>query len=87
MTGGCIFGAQLGTSRRWFNFGIKTSRGAVKAGYSAATPCHMRSDPPFDAVQFDRIILGEATAARLERASELRAQGVISAHTIADSGY
>jgi len=48
---------------------------------------HMRSDQPFDAQMFENILLGEATAARLEKVMAQRAGGVVPAQNIADSRY
>jgi len=47
----------------------------------------MRSDQPFNAQLFDNIIMGEATARRLEHVIEQREQGVVPAANIADSRY
>jgi hypothetical protein len=47
----------------------------------------MRSDQPFNAQLFDNIIMGEATARRLEYVIEQREQGVVPAANIADSRY
>jgi len=48
---------------------------------------YMRSDQPFNAEMFEHIIMGEATAARLERVMEQREQGVVPQGSIADSRY
>jgi hypothetical protein len=48
---------------------------------------NMRSDQPFDAVQFENIVLGEATAQRLERVMAQRDAGVVPATNIADSRF
>ncbi len=48
---------------------------------------YMRSDQPFNAQIFENIIMGEATAQRLERVIEQREQGVVPAANIADSRY
>lgn len=48
---------------------------------------HMRSDQPFNASMFENIILGEATAARLEHVMRQRDEGIIPAASIVDSRY
>jgi hypothetical protein len=48
---------------------------------------YMRSDAPFNAELFEHIVMGEATAARLERVMDQREQGVVPAANIADSRY
>jgi hypothetical protein len=47
----------------------------------------MRSDQPFNSEQFEDIVMGEATALRLERVMQLRDDGGVSAATITDSRY
>ncbi len=47
----------------------------------------MRSDQPFHSEQFEDIVLGEATAQRLERVMQLRDQGTIPQANITDSRY
>lgn len=48
---------------------------------------YMRSDQPFNAQLFDNIIMGEATAQRLEHVIEQREQGIVPAGNITDSRY
>ncbi len=48
---------------------------------------YMRSDQPFNAQLFDNIIMGEATAQRLEHVIEQREQGIVPAANITDSRY
>lgn len=48
---------------------------------------YMRSDQPFNAQLFDNIIMGEATARRLEHVIEQRETGVVPAANITDSRY
>jgi hypothetical protein len=48
---------------------------------------YMRSDQPFNAQLFDNIVLGDATARRLEHVMEQRAAGIVPAANIADSRY
>ena len=48
---------------------------------------YMRSDQPFNAQMFENMIMGEATAARLENVMDQREQGVVPAANIADSRY
>ena len=48
---------------------------------------HMRSDQPFNAAMFENILMGEATAQRLEKVMDQRASGLIPAGNIADSRY
>ena len=47
----------------------------------------MRSDQPFNAAMFENIIMGEATAQRLEHVIEQREQGIVPEANIADSRY
>jgi hypothetical protein len=47
----------------------------------------MRSDQPFNAQLFDNIIMGDATAQRLEHVIQQREQGIVPAANIADSRY
>ncbi|MEM9256955.1 MAG: sulfotransferase, partial [Pseudomonadota bacterium] len=47
----------------------------------------MRSDQSFNAAQFENIILGEATAARLESVIEQRQRGLVPERNIVDSRY
>ncbi len=48
---------------------------------------HMRSDQPFNADMFENILMGEATAQRLENVMDERASGLIPTSNIADSRY
>jgi hypothetical protein len=48
---------------------------------------YMRSDQPFHAEMFEDIIMGEATAHRLERVIEQRESGVVPPQNITDSRY
>jgi hypothetical protein len=48
---------------------------------------YMRSDQPFNAQLFDNIIMGEATAQRLEHVIEQRETGIVPAASITDSRY
>ncbi|TXS95436.1 sulfotransferase [Parahaliea maris] len=70
---------------------VQTHRDPIKCMASATslmgTLYHMRSDQPFNAALFENIIMGEATAARLEKVMDQRAAGVIPSHSIADSRY
>lgn len=47
----------------------------------------MRSDQPFDSDAFEDIMMGEATARRLEHVMEQRARGVVPEASICDSRY
>lgn len=47
----------------------------------------MRSDQPFNSEQFEDIVMGEATAQRLERVMQLRDEAGVGAATITDSRY
>lgn len=47
----------------------------------------MRSDQPFNAEMFEHMIMGEATAQRLEAVIDQREAGVVPAANIADSRY
>ncbi len=70
---------------------VQTHRDPIVCMASTAslmgTLYRMRSDLPFDVAQFDSIIMGEATAVRLERVIEQRAGGVIPERNIVDSRY
>jgi len=70
---------------------VQTHRDPIVCMASATslmgTLYHMRSDQPFNVQMFDNIIMGEATARRLERVIEQREQGVVPAANIADSRY
>jgi Sulfotransferase family len=48
---------------------------------------YMRSDQPFNAEMFENIIMGEATAQRLEHVINQRESGIVPAANIADSRY
>ena len=48
---------------------------------------YMRSDQPFNAQLFDNIIMGDATAQRLEHVIAQREQGIVPAANIVDSRY
>ncbi len=48
---------------------------------------YMRSDQSFNAQLFDNIIMGEATAQRLEHVIEQRKKGIVPAANITDSRY
>jgi hypothetical protein len=47
----------------------------------------MRSDRPFDAGLFEDIVMGEATARRLEHVMRQREEGIVPVANIADSRY
>ena len=47
----------------------------------------VRSDQPFNSEQFEDIVMGEATALRLERVMQLRDDGDVPAAAITDSRY
>jgi len=47
----------------------------------------MRSDQPFDSTAFEDIVLGEATASRLEHVMQQRDAGIVPAANICDSRY
>lgn len=70
---------------------VQTHRDPIKCMASTAsllgTLYYMRSDQPFNAHLFDNIILGEATAQRLERVMEQREKGIVPVDRIADSRY
>jgi hypothetical protein len=70
---------------------VQTHRDPIKCMASTTslmgTLYYMRSDQLFNAQQFDNIILGEATAQRLERVIEQRERGVVPPASIADSRY
>lgn len=70
---------------------VQTHRDPIKCMASATslmgTLYHMRSDQDFNAQLFDNIIMGEATARRLEHVIEQREQGIVPAVNIADSRY
>lgn len=70
---------------------VQTHRDPLKCMASTAslmgTLYYMRSDQPFNAQQFENIIMGEATAQRLEHVMEQRQSGVVPAESISDSRY
>ena len=70
---------------------IQTHRDPLKCMASTAnllgTLYWMRSDKPFDVSAFEDIVLGEATATRLENAARLREEGKIPAAQFLDSRY
>tara|TARA_R110000823_G_scaffold171736_9_gene304216 strand:+ start:62063 stop:63316 length:1254 start_codon:yes stop_codon:yes gene_type:complete len=70
---------------------VQTHRDPLKCMASATslmgTLYAMRSDKPFDARLFENIIMGEATAQRLEHVMAQRDAGIVPASSIADSRY
>lgn len=70
---------------------VQTHRDPIKCMASTTsmmgTLYAMRSDQPFNAQMFENIIMGEATAARLERVMDQRQQGIVPPGNIADSRY
>ncbi len=70
---------------------VQTHRDPLKCMASAtslmATLYAMRSDKAFDARLFENIIMGEATAQRLEQVMNQRDAGIVPAANIADSRY
>ena len=70
---------------------VQTHRDPIKCMSSTTslmgTLYSMRSDQPFNAEMFENIIMGEATARRLERVIEQREKGIVPAANIADSRY
>lgn len=70
---------------------VQTHRDPLKCMASATslmgTLYHMRSDQAFNAELFENIMLGEATAARLEKVMDQRAAGVVPPGNIVDSRY
>jgi len=70
---------------------IQTHRDPIKcmASTTSLIGClyAMRSDQPFDSGAFDDIMMGEATAHRLEHVMEQRASGVVPEASICDSRY
>ncbi|MFK8049321.1 MAG: sulfotransferase [Halioglobus sp.] len=70
---------------------VQTHRDPVKCMASTTSLMgalyYMRSDQPFNAEMFEDIVVGEATAARLEKVIEQREAGVIPAASIVDSLY
>ncbi len=70
---------------------VQTHRDPIKCMASTTsligTLYSMRSDQPFNAELFENIIMGEATAQRLEHVIEQRASGTVPAANIVDSRY
>lgn len=70
---------------------VQTHRDPIKCMASTAsligTLYYMRSDQPFNAQLFDNVIMGDATARRLEHVMEQRENGIVPAANIADSRY
>lgn len=70
---------------------VQTHRDPIKCMASTTslmgTLYFMRSDQPFNAEMFENIIMGEATAQRLEQVMDQREQGVVPEANIADSRY
>jgi hypothetical protein len=70
---------------------VQTHRDPIKCMASTTslmgTLYYMRSDQPFNAQLFDNIIMGEATAQRLDHVIDQREKGIIPAACIADSRY
>ncbi|MFT4518658.1 MAG: hypothetical protein ACI9JM_001043 [Halioglobus sp.] len=70
---------------------VQTHRDPIKCMASTTslmgTLYHMRSDQPFNAQMFENIIMGEATAQRLQDVIDQREAGVVPEANIADSRY
>lgn len=70
---------------------VQTHRDPLKCMASTTsmmgTLYYMRSDAPFNAEMFENIIMGEATAQRLEHVMNQRESGVVPEKNIADSRY
>jgi Sulfotransferase family len=70
---------------------VQTHRDPIMCMASTAslmgTLYYMRSDQAFNAQLFDNIIMGEATAQRLEHVIKQREQGIVPAANITDSRY
>lgn len=70
---------------------VQTHRDPLKCMASTTslmgTLYHMRSDQAFNAELFENIIMGEATAQRLEKVIEQRENGVVPDASIVDSRY
>lgn len=70
---------------------VQTHRDPIKCMASTTslmgTLYSMRSDQPFNAEMFENIIMGEATAQRLEHVIEQRDKGIVPAANISDSRY
>lgn len=70
---------------------VQTHRDPIKCMASTTslmgTLYYMRSDQPFNAKMFENMILGEATAQRLEHVIAQREAGIVPAENIVDSSY
>jgi hypothetical protein len=70
---------------------VQTHRDPIKCMASTTslmgTLYSMRSDQPFNAELFENIIMGEATAQRLEHVIDQREAGIVPAANITDSRY
>jgi hypothetical protein len=70
---------------------VQTHRDPIKCMASTAslmgTLYYMRSDQPFNAQLFENIIMGDATAQRLEHVIEQREKGIVPSANIVDSRY
>lgn len=70
---------------------VQTHRDPIKCMASTAslmgTLYYMRSDQPFNAQLFENIIMGDATAQRLEHVVEQREKGIVPSANIVDSRY
>ena len=70
---------------------VQTHRDPIKCMASSTsligTLYHMRSDQPFNTQLFENIIMGEATAQRLEYVIEQRERGAVPPENIVDSRY
>lgn len=70
---------------------VQTHRDPIKCMASTTsmmgTLYYMRSDQPFNAQMFENIIMGEATAQRLEHVIDQREAGTVPEGNIADSRY
>lgn len=70
---------------------VQTHRDPIKCMASTTslmgTLYYMRSDQPFNAQLFDNIIMGDATAQRLEHVIAQREQGLSRRQNIVDSRY
>lgn len=70
---------------------VQTHRDPIKCMASTTslmgTLYYMRSDQPFNAEMFENIIMGEATAQRLEHVMRQREAGTVPDSNIADSRY
>lgn len=70
---------------------VQTHRDPIKCMASTTSLMgslyYMRSDQPFNAEMFENIIMGDATASRLEKVIEQRQSGIVPETNIADSRY